>query len=108
MGNKQGMEYLCYVLRSGRRHYIGCTNNFGRRLRQHNGELAGGAKATRGGRPWTPVAVVVWFSRVDALRYEWRLKRKRNLLARVEHAQAWWHAAPWPHVVAVSLPVYLF
>ena len=32
-----------------------------RRLRQHNGELAGGAKAARGGRPWSLVCTVRGF-----------------------------------------------
>ena len=27
--------------------YIGCTNNMTRRIRQHNGEICGGAKYTR-------------------------------------------------------------
>ena len=31
------------------------------RLRQHNGELAGGAKAARAGRPWSLVCTVWGF-----------------------------------------------
>jgi predicted GIY-YIG superfamily endonuclease len=37
--------------------YIGQTVNFARRLRQHRGEISGGARATRG-RHMEPVAVV--------------------------------------------------
>ena len=57
------MDYVCYVLldASGRRSYAGCTNNLVRRLRQHNGELVGGAKATRTGRPWHLFRVVRGF-----------------------------------------------
>lgn len=32
--------------------YVGVTTDLGRRLAQHNGERPGGARATRGGRPW--------------------------------------------------------
>ena len=47
-----------YVLRSTRRRrtYVGVTTDVWRRLAQHNGERAGGARATRAGRPWALVA----------------------------------------------------
>lgn len=46
-----------YLLRSTKeaRTYVGITLDLDRRLRQHNGLLAGGAKATRRGRPWVLV-----------------------------------------------------
>lgn len=34
------------------RTYVGVTTDVARRLRQHNGELRGGARSTRAGRPW--------------------------------------------------------
>ncbi|KAL8542213.1 hypothetical protein ACS0TY_003176 [Phlomoides rotata] len=42
--------------------YVGVTNNFSRRLKQHNGELTGGAKASRAGRPWICACLVQGFS----------------------------------------------
>tara|TARA_B100000965_G_scaffold54395_1_gene40880 strand:- start:123 stop:473 length:351 start_codon:yes stop_codon:yes gene_type:complete len=67
--------YVCYLLASGNRTYIGITNNLGRRIRQHNQELAGGAKYTRG-RKWRVVCYVGYFAtKSEAMRFEWRYKR---------------------------------
>lgn len=49
---------VCYVLGCGEATYNGYSNNMARRLRQHNGELVGGARATSGRGPWRVVAVV--------------------------------------------------
>jgi predicted GIY-YIG superfamily endonuclease len=42
-------NYLVYLLINTENNctYIGCTNNSTRRLRQHNGDLVGGAKYTK-------------------------------------------------------------
>ncbi|CAH9091390.1 unnamed protein product [Cuscuta europaea] len=41
--------------------YVGVTTNFTRRLKQHNGELKGGAKASRAGRPWVCACLIQGF-----------------------------------------------
>ncbi|KAL3654369.1 hypothetical protein CASFOL_004050 [Castilleja foliolosa] len=41
--------------------YVGVTNNFSIRLKQHNGELKGGAKASRAGRPWICACLIQGF-----------------------------------------------
>ena len=67
--------YVCYLLSDGgRRTYIGITVDLQRRLRQHNGELRGGAKYTRG-RRWKSSATSNPSSKSDAMRFEWRYKR---------------------------------
>ncbi|CAI5994309.1 unnamed protein product [Closterium sp. NIES-64] len=51
-----------------------------RRLKQHNGEVVGGAKSTRAGRPWALVSVVSGFrTRSEAFQFEWRWKNPRKL-----------------------------
>eukprot|EP00122_Pirum_gemmata_P014970 Pgem_evm1s13979 len=42
-------NYIVYVLTNScnKRTYLGVTNNSIRRLRQHNGELKGGARSTK-------------------------------------------------------------
>ena len=77
---KPESKYYCYVLRSINPLYLnntynGSTNNLKRRLRQHNGEIVGGAKATRGKRPWVFYILMDGFkSHKEALSCEWRIK----------------------------------
>lgn len=77
-----------YVLQSiaiPSRVYIGFTVDPERRLRQHNGELEGGARATGHGRPWRMVLHVSGFAaKVSALQFEWSLTHH----TRSTHARA--------------------
>ena len=72
--------YTVYFLQSGRRSYIGFTVNLTRRVRQHRGELKGGAKYTAhwpDRRHLTVVACVQGFAtKHAALSYEWHAKRR--------------------------------
>lgn len=67
--------YACYLLQSesiARKSYIGFTVNPRRRLRQHNGEVLGGAWTTKKGRPWRMLGVVWGFpNKIAALQFEW-------------------------------------
>ena len=69
----EGAVLCVYVLRNaGGRTYVGFTNAPNRRLRQHNGEVKGGARKTRLGRPWEMIGFVHGFrSKVSALQFEW-------------------------------------
>lgn len=59
--------------------YVGVTVDLERRLRQHNGELPGGARATRRGRPWRTARVFGPFAdRAEAQRVEHAVKRLRG------------------------------
>lgn len=66
-------QHHVYLLKnSSRRTYIGYTIDPSRRLRQHNGEIVGGAKRTQKGRPWEMVCYISGFpNKRTALQYEW-------------------------------------
>lgn len=79
------MEYICYCLKrtengyKGPKTYVGCTNNFERRIRQHNSEIKGGAicttKACNNGCSWYPILFATGFvSQKEALSFEWHWK----------------------------------
>ena len=74
--------HCCYLLQSQRRithTYIGYTVNPERRLRQHNGGLTGGARATSAQRPWRHLAIVRGFpSHRAGLSFEWHWKNARR------------------------------
>ena len=74
--------YVCYVINQscGARTYCGATNNLVRRLRQHNGEICGGARyTTRNGSGWTVYFVIGGFlTRRECLRFEYRMKHIRT------------------------------
>lgn len=86
-------QWFVYVLLSGGdggavapRSYVGISTDPERRLSQHNGELPGGAKSTRGGRPWRVGRVVgPYASRGRAQQVEASLKR----LSGAERRLAW-------------------
>lgn len=77
-------KYYCYILRSlnkkyPRSTYNGSTNDINRRLRQHNGIISGGAKATRGKGEWVPYVIMEGFStHREALSCEWKIKHPTN------------------------------
>ena len=61
------------------RTYIGVTKDLHRRLRQHNGEICGGAKYTCGFRPWRLHSVIGPFScKRKVLSVEWHAKHWRR------------------------------
>lgn len=82
-------NFICYILQSVPRAsntYVGITNHWERRLRQHNGELVGGARRTRGLRPWRRVAYICGFAdRNAAERFEWSMHHPRKRRLRPPH-----------------------
>ena len=81
------MTWNCYILKlanSGRStFYIGMTNNLKKRLRQHNGEIKGGARFTsrylKKGFTWEFCAIISGLpDKINCLQCEWRLKHPDN------------------------------
>jgi predicted GIY-YIG superfamily endonuclease len=88
------MSYFVYLLYtnavSGQQTYVGATVDLDHRLRQHNKEIKGGARATSAqverGETWERVCHVAGFPTWNAaLQFEWRWKQiTRKLPARME------------------------
>jgi predicted GIY-YIG superfamily endonuclease len=70
----------CYIIRipNKNRTYVGYTVEPTRRIKQHNGILKGGAKATSISKDWQFLAIITsdseLFTKVLALSVEWHLK----------------------------------
>ena len=73
-------QYFVYLLESTNHNtYVGATVDLDHRLRQHNGELKGGARATtmkvKKGETWKRVCHIEGFpSWSEALKFEWAWK----------------------------------
>lgn len=73
-------SYVLYLVAStdGKCTYVGITKNLTKRLRQHNGELKGGAKYTRG-KSWRLVLTIEGLQFDTHVRQlEWRLHHPLN------------------------------
>lgn len=68
--------WFCYLIESDEGYtYNGMTNNISRRLRQHNGQLKGGAFKTQKGTRWQYKALLTGFEdQINCLQCEWRIK----------------------------------
>ena len=69
------MWYIYVLLCSDNSFYCGITTNVKRRLKQHNGELKGGAKYTRGRRPCQVVYTKKAMNRSIASKEEYAFKK---------------------------------
>lgn len=85
---EDGPTWCVYMLANEQGHtYVGITTDVARRVRQHNGEVIGGARATRGRGVWCVVYVEDGFpGRAAAQSREYYLKRDRSLRRRLAKA----------------------
>jgi structure-specific endonuclease subunit SLX1 len=71
-------KHYCYILKNNNRTYIGYTVDPNRRIKQHNGVLKGGAKATSALENWEFLCILTSddaaLTKNLALSIEWNLK----------------------------------
>lgn len=85
------MSFFVYVLSSTKGStYVGATVDLDHRLRQHNNEIKGGARATtskvKQGETWTRICHIRGFPDWRAaLQFEWRLKQLSRKLSSPPH-----------------------
>ena len=99
------MTLVCYLIQNNEktRTYIGATNNFDRRIRQHNQIIKGGAKATKGYQ-WSPLIHVVGFiTRTELLQFEWIWKHykyvdSKGLYRRIDILEKLFEMEKWKHL----------
>ena len=95
------MWYL-YIIENKQRTYVGVSPYPIRRLRQHNGEIKGGAKYTTSFGPgWKHVCLVEGFrDKIEAMQFEWAVKHAppRNvggIMSRIKKMQNIMHKEKW-------------
>ena len=109
------MTYLVYILKSDNFSYVGMTNDFFRRFRQHNKEIKGGAKYTSKRTDWYPICIIDGFdTMVEAMQCEWRVKKSgllRGPDGRVKHLSNMLKKEKWtsksPVIKEQNLTIYI-
>ena len=107
-------RYFVYWIQSSNRAYIGATVDPPKRLRQHNGEIAGGAARTRNRGPWHFECVISGFRTwKEALQYEWAAKyysracrgvcARRKALEALKARERWTSNSPLACEVPLSM-----
>ena len=69
------MWYMYVLICDDNSYYCGITTDLKRRLKQHNGDLKGGAKYTRGRRPCRFVYIKKAMNRSIASKLEYQFKQ---------------------------------
>ena len=72
-------EWFFYIIQNGPCTYAGVSPDPVRRLRQHNGEIKGGAKYTTSKGPgWKHVCIVSGFqTKIQSMQFEWAVKHQK-------------------------------
>ena len=90
----ESQQQHCYILYSNNRTYVGYTVDPARRLRQHNGLIKGGARATRRAQNWAFMAIVTSndpaFTNIMALSLEWHIKHPNGRRRRCTATSTYW------------------
>lgn len=86
------MSFVYFIQSTNGSTYIGATVDLDKRIRQHNKEIKGGARATsikvEAGQAWSYVCYVENFpSWNEALKFEWRWKQISRQIQKSKPAQ---------------------
>lgn len=73
------MEWSFYIIQNKTATYAGVSPDPIRRLRKHNGEIAGGAKYTKSRGPgWRHICIITGFNKIESMQFEWAVKHAGN------------------------------
>lgn len=104
-----------YIIANKGFTYAGVSPVPERRLRQHNGELKGGAKYTTSkGTGWRHICLISGFNKIQALQFEWAVKHcaprhaggiTNRLIKMVEvlHREHWTSKSPISSTVPLTI-----
>jgi predicted GIY-YIG superfamily endonuclease len=99
------MTLTCYLIQNNEktRTYVGATNNFDRRIRQHNQIIKGGAKATKGYQWSALIHVLGFITRTELLQFEWIWKHykhvdSKGLYRRIDILEKLLEMEKWKHL----------
>lgn len=102
---------ICYCIQNENKNktYVGATNNFNRRIRQHNSIISGGAKSTKGNQ-WFPLIHVMGFDdRKSLLQFEWQWKhclkcKLKGIYRRLEMLEYILRDNKWKNLTILTTP----
>ena len=96
--------FYCYLICTNNITYIGITNDLNRRLLQHNGQLAGGAKSTRRYKTWEYHTVVAGFlDKNSAARFEYLWKQASGLEKRIRKLDELLSKPEWNELSVIKI-----
>ena len=111
------MSYLVYIIICDNLYYIGMTNNFERRIQQHNSILSGGAKFTKKKSDWKPICIIDGFiNKSEVMQCEWAFKNRRGnnfkgIQGRLEYLNILLKKDKWtshsPFIIDQNLTIYI-
>lgn len=112
MSDETEKKWVFYLIENNGCTYAGVSPDPIRRLRQHNGEIKGGAKYTTSKGPgWSHICLVHGFqNKIQAMQFEWAVKHEppRNLggpIARVNKMKTVMRKERWTSKSPLSCDV---
>lgn len=109
-------NWVVYIIENNGYTYVGVSPDPIRRLRQHNGEIKGGAKYTTSkGSGWRHICLIHGFqNKIQAMQFEWAVKHvppknlggltnRINKLFTILNKEKWTSNAPFSNTVPLII-----